>query len=82
MFENDDMDERKTIRYIDIMEKEEDLKEWIGDDFELSKEYDDIDKSGTGFVTFEELAKWAMMKNIKIEMKKEEEKIKARNSTE
>ena len=38
----------------------------------MSEEFDALDKSGKGKITFEEVTHWALMKNVKIEFKKQQ----------
>ena len=68
------MDERKTIKKKKFLKKEvvEDLQEWVGMDVNMSEEFDALDKSGKGKITFEEVTHWALMKNVKIEFKKQQ----------
>ena len=66
------MDERKIIKKKKIMKKEiqEDLATWVGSDTDFEGEFDMIDTSGKEKITFEEVANWIMMKNVKIEFEK------------
>ena len=57
MFKNDDMDERVSIKWNQILEKEEDLKEWAGEELDLSEEFENVDKEGNGSITFEQFTK-------------------------
>ena len=79
MFKNDDMDERKSIKKKRFMKKEDDLREWVGGDLDLEAAFDSLDDSSKGKITFEEITTWALMENVKIELKKNEEKIKQEN---
>ena len=57
MFKNDDMDERVSIKWNQILEKEDDLKEWAGEELALSEEFENVDKEGNGSITFEQFTK-------------------------
>ena len=57
MFKNDDMDERVSIKWNQILEKEDDLKEWAGEELDLSQEFENVDKEGNGSITFEQFTK-------------------------
>ena len=57
MFKNDDMDERVSIKWNQILEKEDDLKEWAGEELDLSEEFENVDKEGNGSITFEQFTK-------------------------
>ena len=72
------MDERKTIKKKKIMKKEiqEDLITWVGNDTDFEDEFDMMDTAGKGKLTFEEVANWIMMKNVKIEYQKYDNEIK------
>ena len=75
------MDEKKSIKKKRFLKKEEDLKEWVGDlNFEAA--FDDLDESNCGKITFEEVTSWALIENVKIEMMKNEEKIKLKKERE
>ena len=52
----------------------DDVKDWVGDGLDLASEFDSIDSTNRGKITFEELVNWAMKKNLKIELKKEEDR--------
>ena len=71
------MDERKTIKKKKFLKKDiiEDLQDLVGNDVDMSDEFDALDQSGKGKITFEEVAHWALMKNVKIEFKKHQDHI-------
>ena len=81
MFKNDDMDEKKSIKKKRFLKKEEDLREWVGD-LDLDAAFDNLDESNNGKITFEELTSWALIENVKIEMMKEEEKVRLQKERE
>ena len=81
MFKNDDMDEKKSIKKKRFLKKEEDLREWVGD-LDLDAAFDNLDESNNGKITFEELTSWALIENVKIEMMKEEEKVRPQKERE
>ena len=81
MFKNDDMDEKKSIKKKRFLKKEDDLREWVGD-LDLEAAFDNLDESSNGKITFEEVTSWALIENVKIEMMKEEEKVKQQKETE
>ena len=81
MFKNDDMDEKKSIKKKRFLKKEEDLREWVGD-LDLDAAFDNLDESNNGKITFEELTSWALIENVKIEIMKEEEKVKLQKERE
>ena len=81
MFKNDDMDEKKSIKKKRFLKKEEDLREWVGD-LDLDVAFDNLDESNNGKITFEELTSWALIENVKIEMMKEEEKVRPQKERE
>ena len=81
MFKNDDMDEKKSIKKKRFLKKEEDLREWVGD-LDLDVAFDNLDESNNGKITFEELTSWALIENVKIEIMKEEEKVKLQKERE
>ena len=81
MFKNDDMDEKKSIKKKRFLKKEEDLREWVGD-LDLEAAFDNLDESNNGKITFEEVTSWALIENVKIEMMKEEEKVKQQKERE
>ena len=49
------------------------MKTFIGSDLDMEAEFDTIDVNNAGKITFERLAKWALAKNMLIELKKQEE---------
>merc|ERR1712126_680955 len=53
-FKNDDMDERKTIKKKKFLKKDiiEDLQDLVGNDVNMSDEFDALDQSGKGKITF------------------------------
>ena len=71
------MDERKTIKKKKFLKKDiiEDLQDLVGNDVNMSEEFDALDQSGKGKITFEEVAHWVLMKNVKIEFKKHQDHI-------
>ena len=81
MFKNDDMDEKKSIKKKRFLKKEEDLREWVGD-LDLDAAFDSLDESNNGKITFDELTSWALIENVKIEMMKQEEKVKLQKERE
>ena len=81
MFKNDDMDEKKSIKKKRFLKKEDDLREWVGD-LDLDAAFDNLDESNNGKITFEELTSWALIENVKIEMMKEEEKVRPQKERE
>lgn len=75
------MDEKKSIKKKRFLKKEEDLREWVGD-LDLEAAFDNLDESNNGKITFEEVTSWALIENVKIEMMKEEEKVKQQKERE
>ena len=75
------MDEKKSIKKKRFLKKEEDLREWVGD-LDLDAAFDNLDESNNGKITFEEVTSWALIENVKIEMMKEEEKVKQQKERE
>ena len=75
------MDEKKSIKKKRFLKKEEDLREWVGD-LDLDAAFDNLDESNNGKITFEELTSWALIENVKIEIMKEEEKVKLQKERE
>ena len=76
VFENNDMDDGHIIKRSKFISKEvvDELKDWVGDDFDASEAFTEIDRAGNGKLTFDEVTKWAMMKNVKIEVEKQKQK--------
>ena len=75
------MDEKKSIKKKRFLKKEDDLREWVGD-LDLETAFDNLDESSNGKITFEEVTNWALIENVKIEMMKEEEKVKQQKERE
>ena len=75
------MDEKKSIKKKRFLKKEDDLREWVGD-LDLEAAFDNLDESNNGKITFEEVTSWALIENVKIEMMKEEEKVKQQKERE
>ena len=75
------MDEKKSIKKKRFLKKEEDLREWVGD-LDLEAAFDNLDESNNGKITFEEVTSWALIENVKIEIMKEEEKVKQQKERE
>ena len=55
----------------------EEIKDWVGKDVDIEAEFDLVDEDKDGKIVFQEMIKWALLKNMKIELKKSEEKEKA-----
>ena len=57
----------------------ETIKKWTGEDLDMEAEFEDLDEGKTGKIFFEDMVKWALKKNMKIELLKREEKENATN---
>ena len=57
----------------------ETIKKWTGEDLDMEAEFDALDEGKTGKIFFEDMVKWALKKNMKIELLKREEKENATN---
>ena len=77
-FHNNDINTKKDIKKKKFLKGEniETIKKWTGDDLDMEAEFDDLDEDHQGHVFFEDLVKWALKKNMKIELAKQEEKEK------
>ena len=77
-FHNNDINIKKVIKKKKFLKGEniETIKKWTGDDLDMEAEFDAIDEDHQGHVFFEDLLKWALKKNMKIELAKQEEKEK------
>ena len=60
----------------------ETIKKWTGEDLDMEAEFEDLDEGKTGKIFFEDMVKWALKKNMKIELLKREEKENATNEKE
>ena len=48
----------------------ETIKKWTGDDLDMGAEFEDLDEGKTGKIYFEDMVKWALKRNMKIELLK------------
>ena len=84
LFRNDDIDEQKLIkrkRFINT-ENAAELIKFVGNDLDLEAEFGDLDKNKDDKVIFEDLVKWALKKNMLIELANQEEKEKIADNEE
>ena len=56
----------------------ETIRKWTGEEFEMEEEFDALDKDKTGQILFEDMVKWALKKNMQVELRKQEEKEKGK----
>ena len=77
-FHNNDINTKKVIKKKKFLKGEniETIKKWTGDDLDMEAEFDAIDEDNKGQIFFEDLVKWALKKNMEIELAKQEEKEK------
>ena len=70
------MDDEHTIRQSKFTSQEvvDELKEWVGEDFDAAATFAEMDGAGRGTLTFGDFTKWALMKNVKIEVEKQKQK--------
>ena len=70
------MDDGHTIRKSKFTSKEviDELKDWVGEDFDAVATFTEMDGAGNGVLTFGEVSQWAMMKNVQIEVEKKKQK--------
>ena len=54
----------------------ETLSKWTGEDFDMEAEFDVLDEKKEGQIVFEDIVKWALKKNMQVELLKQEEKEK------
>ena len=66
------MDERKIIKKKKFLRTHivDELKEMVGNDTDFASEFETIDVSGKGKVSFEDISHWVLKKNVKIEYNK------------
>ena len=78
MFHNDEIDEQKLIKRKRFLKDENvaEIKKFVGADLDMEVEFNSIDGSKAGKITFANLVKWALKKNMWIELEKQEEKKK------
>ena len=77
-FHNNDINTKKVIKKKKFLKGEniETVKKWTGEDLDMEAEFDVLDEDNQGQVFFEDLVKWALKKNMMIELAKQEEKEK------
>ena len=77
-FHNNDINTKKVIKKKKFLKEEniETVKKWTGEDLDMEAEFDVLDEDSQGQVFFEDLVKWALKKNMMIELAKQEEKEK------
>ena len=77
-FHNNDINTKKVIKKKKFLKGEniETIKKWTGDNLDMEAEFDVLDEDNQGQVFFEDLVKWALKKNMMIELAKQEEKEK------
>ena len=57
----------------------ETIKKWTGEDLDMEAEFDALDEGKTGKIFFEDMVKWALKRNMKIELLKRGENENGRN---
>ena len=80
VFHNDDLNPKKVIKKKKFLKGEniKEIQEWVGADLDMEAEFDAIDEDNDGKIFFEDMAKWALKKNMKIELEKQEKIEKAK----